>query len=319
MSSVSHNIKQGVSNGRAEVLVHLAAGVGNVVLATPLLVALDELGLAVDVLIDADYPQTADLLRGWSVVRAVYGARERGLLRGGTHALVVPAVPPFYWPYFAGAYEGASRLAARPPDALFYEDEQEYYLSFARALGYPPERRPFYRLPVGPARDGSVTTRTLVIAPGCKTGEMSAKRWPHFAELAGEFADVAVVGQREDLARHDGTPFEFPRHARLYADGLSLSETAALLAAAGAVVGNDSGLSHVAAAAGTPTLMIFGPTPDRTLGRLPPNVRVVRAGLPCEPCWFGARFSACEARLDCLRGLTVERVAREARALLGQG
>ncbi|HYP53156.1 MAG TPA: hypothetical protein VEQ42_06425, partial [Pyrinomonadaceae bacterium] len=194
-------MRQGVSSDRSGVLVHLAAGVGNVVLATPLLVALDELGFAVDVLIDADYPQTADLLRGWSVVRSVYGARERGLLRGGAHAVVVPSVPPFYWAYFAQAYAGAARLAKRPPDALFYEDEQEYYLSFARSLGYPPGRRPFYRLPVGPPRECDVTARTLVIAPGCKTGEMSAKRWPHFAELAGEFADVAVVGQREDLAR----------------------------------------------------------------------------------------------------------------------
>jgi ADP-heptose:LPS heptosyltransferase len=311
-------MEQGVSDNRAEVLVHLASGVGNIVLATPLLVALAETGFAVDVLMDADYPETADLLRGWSVVRAVYGAGHKGLLRGGSHRFVVPAVPPFYWPRFAHVYEGVAGLVARPPDSLFYEDEQEYYLGFARALGYPANLRPFYRLPVCPApEEGGVTARTLVIAPGCKTGEMSAKRWPHFPRLAEEFADVAVVGRREDLARHGGAPFNFPRHARLFVDRLTLSETAALLASAGVVVGNDSGLSHVAAAVGAPTLMIFGPTPHRTLGHLPPNVCVLRAGLDCEPCWFGARFAACETRLDCLDGVTVESVAREARALLG--
>jgi ADP-heptose:LPS heptosyltransferase len=303
---------------KESVLVHLASGVGNVVLATPLLVALDELGFAVDVLLDADYPQTADLLRGWSVVRAVYGARERReLLRGGAHRFLVPAVPPFYWPYLGVHYEGVARAVARPPDALFYEDEQEYYLAFARELGCEEGRRPCYRLPVGPSRAGGVTTRTLAIAPGCKTGEMSAKRWPHFPRLAEEFADVVVVGQRDDLARHDGTPFDFPAHARLFVDCLSLSETAALLASAGVVVANDSGLAHVAAAVGTPTVMIFGPTPDRALGRMPPNVYVLRSGLGCEPCWFGRRFEACGARLDCLARVTVEEVARVARSLLG--
>ncbi|MFN2596555.1 MAG: hypothetical protein ABR563_05125, partial [Pyrinomonadaceae bacterium] len=43
---------------------------------------------------------------------------------------------------------------------------------------------------------------------------------------------------------------------------------------------------------------------------LAPNVTVLRAGLPCEPCWFGARFKACDARLDCLREISVEHVSR---------
>jgi heptosyltransferase-3 len=42
---------------------------------------------------------------------------------------------------------------------------------------------------------------------------------------------------------------------------LSLPEAAACLARAALFVGNDSGLMHLAAAAGTPTLGLFGPTP----------------------------------------------------------
>ena len=52
-------------------LVHLASGIGNIVLATPLLVALAELGFTIDVDLDADYPQTADLLEPWSIIRRV--------------------------------------------------------------------------------------------------------------------------------------------------------------------------------------------------------------------------------------------------------
>jgi heptosyltransferase III len=42
---------------------------------------------------------------------------------------------------------------------------------------------------------------------------------------------------------------------------LSLPEAAACLARAALFVGNDSGLMHIAAAAGTPTIGLFGPTP----------------------------------------------------------
>src|SRR5947208_1295772 len=109
------------------VLVHLASGIGNVVLATPLLVALDGLGFTVDVLLSADYGETADLLRDWTVVRALVDMPNHG-----GYDAIVPAIPPFYWRWFAARYRGHTRLVARPPDALFYTDEQEYYVSFAR-------------------------------------------------------------------------------------------------------------------------------------------------------------------------------------------
>ena len=302
------------------VLVHLAAGVGNIVLATPLLVALNDAGFVVDVLLDADYPPTSELLGNWGVVRRVYGegARRSTNLFSRYNALV-PAVPPFYWPRFARFYPRGARTLRRPPDALFYRDEQAYYLAFAAALG---ARRggnagPVYRLPVAASDEFGTGPQTLALAPGCKGGEMGAKRWPYFAELAARFDDVAVVGTSEDLRRKDGTELEFPPHARRFVDQLSLRETAGLLASCGAVVANDSGLAHVAAAVGAPVVMIFGPTPDRTLGPLAPNVTVMRAGLACEPCWFGPRLAACGGRLDCLREISVARVEREVRRLLG--
>ncbi len=296
------------------VLVHLASGVGNVVLATPLLVALNEMGFVVDLLLDADYSQTAELFRDWSAVRAVLREKPRGR---DEYSLLVPAVPPFYWKRFERWYARDRLVARRPPDRVFYQDEQEYYLAFARALGYPAEQKPMYRLPICASETAGVTGRTLVIAPGCKTGEMALKRWPYFAELAEAFEDVAVVGTADDALRADGTVFEFPTHVRLLLGTLTLRETAEVMASAGAVVGNDSGLCHVAGASGAPTVIIFGPTPSLTLGKFPPNVVIVRAGLDCEPCWFGERFRACDKRIDCLRAVSVDDVARVLRELMG--
>ena len=299
------------------VLVHLASGVGNIIFATPLLVALNQMQYTVDVLLHADYPQTADLLRDWSVVRAIYHDSGKVLSLCHPYAYIIPAVPPFYWSRFARLYTPIPRTICRPSDTLFYDNEQDYYLAFARVLGYPKDCGPLYCLPIAPAEHSGVTARTLVIAPGCKTGEMAAKRWPYFPQLAECFEDVVLVGTADDVRHHDATVLCFPGHVRSLLDQLTLRQTASLLAAAGAVVGNDSGLAHMAAAVGTPTVILFGPTPHLSLGQLPPNAQVLRAGLECEPCWFGARLRACAAQIHCLHQLSVDTVEHVLRPLLG--
>ena len=196
------------------------------------------------------------------------------------------------------------------------QDEQQYYWNFARRLGYVSERRPFCSLPITPSHPLGRNHRTLVLAPGCKTGEMAAKRWPYYQELADKFDDVAVVGTADDLMRYNGDRIRFSPHVQMFVDRLTLRQTAELLAGAGAVVANDTGLAYVSAAVGTPTLILFGPTPHKSLGRLPPNVYAVRAGLACEPCWFNARFRACANRIDCLAKVSVADVVASL-AILG--
>lgn len=284
------------------------------VLATPLLIALHELGFAVDVLLAADYTQTSGLLRPWSVVRDIFTRLAQPPL--ARYERIAPALPPFYQAHFGRAIAYRPNAIRRPPDSLYYEDEQEFYLHFARSLDYPAARAPRPCLPIGPSERNGVTSRTVVLAPGCKTGVMATKRWPYFAELAAAFSDVMVVGTPDDLRNHDGSPMSFPSHVRSLAGKLSLRETAELMAAAGVVVGNDSGLSHVAAAVGTPTVMLFGPTPDKSLGAMPPNVKVLRSGLPCEPCWFRDRFRACGKKIECLATLRVDTVIQEVSACL---
>ena len=56
---------------------------------------------------------------------------------------------------------------------------------------------------------------------------------------------------------------------------LSLPEVAAVLRRAALFVGNDSGLMHLAAAAGTPTLGLFGPSEAREYGPAGPNAEAV--------------------------------------------
>jgi hypothetical protein len=128
-----------VGEGR-RALVHLGAGIGNVVLATPLLVALDALGLRIDLWLSADYPQTASLFSGWGLVETIHERPTN--IPFAAYDVLVPAIPPFYWPRFEQYFRGRQATLSRPPDARFYADEQGFNLDFARRLGWQAEQRP---------------------------------------------------------------------------------------------------------------------------------------------------------------------------------
>lgn len=65
---------------------------------------------------------------------------------------------------------------------------------------------------------------------------------------------------------------------------LGLSETARILKHARAVIGVDTGLSHVAAALDVPTIAIYGSTDPSLTGVLGPRVQVMQSTFDCAPC-----------------------------------
>lgn len=94
---------------------------------------------------------------------------------------------------------------------------------------------------------------------------------------------------------------------------LGLLETGACLARARLFVGNDSGLMHMAAAAGTPTLGLFGPTDEGVYGPWGDHARSVRAGGPASEAERGKlRFSG----ESLMGGLETEAVIEAAEALI---
>ncbi len=105
------------------------------------------------------------------------------------------------------------------------------------------------------------------------------------------------------------------RPAASLAGQLSLKELAALTARARLVVGVDSAPRHSAAAMGTPTVALFGPSGDVEWGPWGVAHRIVASDAhPCRPCGIdgcgGGKVS------DCLENLPVERVYRAVQELL---
>lgn len=87
----------------------------------------------------------------------------------------------------------------------------------------------------------------------------------------------------------------------------TLRELAAVLSCSAAVVCNDSGPMHIAAALDVPTVALFGPTDPARCGPYSPAARVVRTGVACSPCYI-SRLAACPYELRCLRELDAGQV-----------
>jgi len=68
------------------------------------------------------------------------------------------------------------------------------------------------------------------------------------------------------------------------ARSLTLAQAAALLARSDLYLGNDSGISHLAAAVGVPTVALFGPTDARQWAPRGEVVRILRRNAECSPC-----------------------------------
>ncbi len=128
---------------------------------------------------------------------------------------------------------------------------------------------------VDPLRD-----RIVVLHPG-SGGE--SKRWPleRFAILARRLAEradvqiVVVVGYAEEAIADRLLPL-IRDLKPLLADNWPLLPTTALIAHAAVFIGSDSGLTHLAAALGRPTVAIFGPTDPEIWGPRGEHVTIVQ-------------------------------------------
>ncbi|HEY2954593.1 MAG TPA: lipopolysaccharide heptosyltransferase II [Candidatus Eisenbacteria bacterium] len=322
------------------VLVRIPNWLGDALLARPLLHALRRahpraevrvLGPAALVELLSTDP-VADAWEAWPA-----GARERreriAWLRAWRPdaALVLP--PSFSSAWLAWrigarvrigyAHEGRSplltRALARPPRGERHLSDE--YLELGRALGV--EAGPTPALPVPAERREEALAllrarapaggRVAILGPGAIYGP--AKRWDQgrFALLAGALARdgwrVLVCGAKSDREVCAEVAERAAAGVVSLAGETGITLQAALCSIASLAVCNDSGLAHVAAAVGAPTVVIFGSTSSAWSAPLGERVRVVQRAPVCSPCFQ----RTCRIGYVCLTAIAVEDVARACR------
>ena len=177
-----------------------------------------------------------------------------------------------------------------PLDPAQVRHEAEIYLDVARALGrdvgscqanvpvredlWPAVRQRLFVAGIDPQRYA-----LLLPAGGSNPGmTMEQKRWPpqHYAQLARQLGtDIVLVGGPEDSAILAAVSEQLSGPFLSLAAELSFAGIALLARRARVAVGNDSGLTHLAAAAGARTVAIFGPSDPRRYAPFSPGVLVL--------------------------------------------
>lgn len=220
-----------------------------------------------------------------------------------------------------------------PPPAEIWKraplHSAEQQLALIGWTGVPVTDRPATQLPVSEHASRSIGVR--LSRHGVKdqpfallhpAAALPTKQWAteNFARVAEAVAGrgllpIAIVSGKEQqvlnsLRLESAAPV-------IGFEDLSLPEVTALAAGARLFVGNDSGIAHIAAAAGAPCVVVFG---SSNVAHWRPWTtkfnEVVREELPCQPChgYFCAEF----AEPECIRRVPAERVIAAIDRLLGQ-
>jgi len=207
----------------------------------------------------------------------------------------------------------------------------ERFMALAYAPGAPlphPYPRPSLRVDeqlreMALAEHGlQLAQPVLALCPGAEFGQ--AKRWPaeHYAAVAEHYVrqgwQVWLFGSKKDHPgceeiRQQLIPGLREEVANL-AGATTLAQAIDLMSCASAVVSNDSGLMHVAAAVQRPLVAVYGSTSTDYTPPLAEQVAVVRTGIECSPCF---KRTCQYGHYRCLTELPPERVIAALDELVG--
>ncbi len=161
----------------------------------------------------------------------------------------------------------------------------------------------------------------VAFCPGAEFGP--AKRWPeeHYAEVAkaqiNAGRQVWLFGSAKDEPVAETIRAELDENQQIHCHSLAgkteLATAIDLLATVAAVVTNDSGLMHVAAALGKPLVAIYGSTSPGFTPPLSKAVSIQSIEVECGPCF---QRECPHSHLKCLRELPAERVNQALESLL---
>lgn len=324
------------------VLVVRLRSIGDTVLATPSLFALKRFlpHAQIDILVEDwvaplldNHPHVDNVVvleRGGVVARTRVAREIRAArydvvynLHGGTTATFLTRATGARHRVGFRTYQYARLHTELVPSPLQLWGQQkthsvEQQLALLGWTGVPVSDRPRTQLGISPAAAESVhrqlaeaglaDRKIALIHPAAA---FDTKRWAtdnfaHIAEfLAGRgFAPVAIARRDEGQIIDD---LLSKSSANVFALDLSLPEVTALAARSQVFVGNDSGIAHIAAAVGTPSVVIFG---SSNIAHWRPwnraGAEVVFEEMPCQPChgYFCEKFP----QPECILRVPVARV-----------
>lgn len=209
---------------------------------------------------------------------------------------------------FGYAKEGRSFLltdAVKIPAWKNHRHEVFYYLNLIAEIENKffgtrtvLENEPRFDLTISEARkqgarkfleENGVDLQKKIVAFCAGSTNSNAKRWhsESYAELNDKIqnewnANVILIGAPDELEVSKAVAEKSKMRPIVLTGKTDLAEAAAILSVCDSLVSNDTGPAHVAAALGTKTVTIFGPT--NPLTTKPWNSEIVYKSVECSPC-----------------------------------
>jgi ADP-heptose:LPS heptosyltransferase/SAM-dependent methyltransferase len=191
---------------------------------------------------------------------------------------------------------------------------------------YPPDLldRMAGRPGIGPPALAGIPplAKCIVVAP---LSNSTVRDWPldRYVNLIGMLLAkvecvVVLVGSRDQLTSLSHICHQHGGDRRLINLGgqIDWAELAGVLRRADLVIANNSGVAHLAAACGRPTLAIYsGSHQPQEWGPRGENVRAVTAAVSCSPCGY-ERLELCPHDHRCMKLIEPEDIFRDAVAML---
>ena len=268
-------------------------------------------------------PSDRPTLYAWAAGRRSVGVMDAGAKHFWKRLLLTQTVP--YEPHSIHALVQNLRLA----DALGIARSHELPVSWSAA----DEARLHVLFPGYPEARYAV----LHAYPKFRYKMWTEEGWRRLAErLSGQGLTVVLSGGRDpEEAAYVEAIFPARKAGVLNLVGkLAFPEIVALIARAVIYVGPDTATTHLAAATGTPTVALFGPSNPVKWGPWPRfwaeepspyamrgsqvrgNVSLVQGDEICVPCCEEGCFRHVQSPSECLRTMTPERVIGAIEALL---
>jgi len=300
------------------------------VLAQPSVAAVLEGNPAVsEILLHRDFASSARVLRArrFPVVFNQHGGPTSAFLTVATGSPARVCWSHCQFPFFYNVRvpPSASIFPGRKPHTVEHRISQFYFTGLPRGP-IPPAR-------VFPQPDAMAAVKEKLAARGIAEGQgylqihpgatYFTKRWAvaNYAETARwlhatyGLVPVVTLGPKDDEIAP--AVREQVREPAVVLDSLDLRELIALVAGARMFLGNDSGPAHLAAAAGRPSVVIFGSSDSVTWQPWQVVHQVVQNDYACNPC-RGDRCYAFEEP-HCILSVAPDQVRQACRTLLEAG
>ena len=157
----------------------------------------------------------------------------------------------------------------------------------------------------------------IAIFPGASIKEKrwGADRFRLVVEALSESGiKTVVVGGKED--RKQGEMISGGGFALNLAGMTSLPETAAVIQKSALLLSGDSGVLHIAAGLGVPTVSLFGPGRAKKWAPRGERHIAINKELPCSPCTTFGNTPPCSNNVRCMRDIAVDEVVNAVTMLL---